>query len=256
MISFKNQIVLISGASRGIGAAAAISFARGGASAVAINYLNHLESARLVAREVEAAGAKALLLKGDVSEPNQARALVDHTIETFGDLDIVVANAGVWPATEKSISQLDDEQFENTIRINLHGVFWICRRAAEHFSRTKKGTIVTVSSTAGQRGEAFHSDYAASKGAVISFTKSLASELGPLGIRVNCVAPGWVDTEMSASALRSKPGLYEAISDSIPLKRIATAEDVAGPILFAASDLARHITGEVINVNGGSVLCG
>ena len=127
MVSFKNQIVLISGASRGIGAAAAISFARGGAKAVAINYLNHLDSARLVAREVEAAGSKALLLKGDVSDRDQARALVDHTVETLGDLDIVVANAGVWPAAEKSILQLDDEQFENTIRINVHGVFWICR---------------------------------------------------------------------------------------------------------------------------------
>jgi 3-oxoacyl-[acyl-carrier protein] reductase len=256
MYSFSSQVILISGGSRGIGAATAVAFARAGGAAVAINYLRNLDSAERVARAVERAGARALLLKGDVSIAQEARSLVDQTLETFGRLDTVVANAGVWPAEDRATVDLDDNQFEATIRTNVHGVFWLCRRAAEHFIRAGRGNIVTVSSTAGQRGEAFHSDYAASKGAVISFTKSLATELGPAGIRVNCVAPGWVDTDMSASALHAEPGKLERVSDAIPLRRIASAEDVVGPILFLASDLARHITGEVINVNGGAVLCG
>jgi 3-oxoacyl-[acyl-carrier protein] reductase len=119
----------------------------------------------------------------------------------------------------------------------------------------RSGCIVSVSSTAGQRGEALHSHYAASKGGIISLTKSLASELGPYGINVNCVAPGWVDTDMSAEPL-GKPRELAAIVAGIPLRRVASADDVAGPILFLASNLARHITGEVLNVNGGSVLCG
>lgn len=142
------------------------------------------------------------------------------------------------------------------MRVNLDGMYYICREAARLMLERRSGNIVTVSSTAGQRGEAGHADYAASKGAVISLTKSLASELGPFGIRVNCVAPGWVDTEMAASALRAGEDELKRITDAIPLRRVASAEDVAGPILFLASDLARHLTGEVLNVNGGSVLCG
>lgn len=146
-------------------------------------------------------------------------------------------------------------KWQQTIDVNLKGVYACCHFAAKLMKPQGSGCIVTVSSTAGQRGEAFHSHYAASKGGIISLTKSLASELGPLGINVNCVAPGWVDTEMSADPLRKHREL-EKIVESIPLRRVATADDVAGAILFLASDLASHITGEVINVNGGSVLCG
>ena len=142
------------------------------------------------------------------------------------------------------------------MHVNLDGVYHVCREAARIFVRQQSGVIVTVSSTAGQRGEAGHADYAASKGAVISLTKSLAAELGPHGVRVNCIAPGWVDTEMTATALNSNPLDRQKILDSIPVRRIATPEEIAGPILFLASDLARHVTGEVLNVNGGSVLCG
>jgi len=256
MISFKNQVVLITGASRGIGAAAAVKFAEAGAAGVVINYRTHRDAARRTAEAVERAGATALVLQADISRSPEARALINQTLERFQRLDVLVANAGVWPAEGRDITELDEEQWAETIRVNLDGVYHICRYAAQVFKRQQRGNIITVSSTAGQRGEALHSDYAASKGAVISFTKSLASELGRSGVRVNSVAPGWVETDMSASALHPEAAQLKQITEAIPLGRIATAEDVAGPILFLASDLARHITGEVLNVNGGSVLCG
>jgi 3-oxoacyl-[acyl-carrier protein] reductase len=256
MLSFSHQIILITGASRGIGAATAIKFAEAGAAGVAINYHTRREAALRTAEAVERAGAQALVLQADVSRADEARALVTQTLEAFGRLDVLVANAGVWPAEERIITELGEAQWDETIRINVNGVYYVCREAARVFIRQRRGNIITVSSTAGQRGEAFHSDYAASKGAVVSFTKSLASELGHAGVRVNAVAPGWVDTEMSAAALHADAAQRKQITDAIPLGRIATAEEVAGPILFLASELARHITGEVLNVNGGSVLCG
>lgn len=256
MISFKDQIILITGASRGIGAAAAIKFAEAGAAGVVINYQTRRDAALETAQAVERAGAQALVLQADISRATEAHALVTQTLERFQRLDVVVANAGIWPAEDRAISELDEAQWDETIRINVNGVYHVCRSAAQVFTRQQRGNIVTISSTAGQRGEAFHSDYAASKGAVISFTKALASELGRSGVRVNSVAPGWVDTDMCVSALRVDAAQLKKITDAIPVGRVATAEDLAGPILFLASDLARHITGEVLNVNGGSVLCG
>jgi 3-oxoacyl-[acyl-carrier protein] reductase len=256
MLSFKDQIILITGAARGVGAAAALKFAEAGAAGVVINYRSQLAAAMEVAQEVERRGARALVLKADVAQPDESKALITQTLECFSRLDVLVANAGIWPAEDKPIVNLDEAQFDETIRVNVHGVYYVSRYAAEVFIKQRSGNIVTVSSTAGQRGEAGHADYAASKGAVISFTKSLASELGRYGVRVNSVAPGWVDTEMSAAALHGDEATTKQILNAIPLQRIATAEDVALPILFLASDLARHITGEVLNVNGGSILCG
>lgn len=256
MLSLANQIVLISGASRGIGAAAAVRFAEAGAAGVVINYRANQPAALSVAEQVRQAGAEPLLAQADVAQADEVERLLDQTVQKFGRLDVLVANAGVWPAAERAITDLSHAQWQETININLHGVYYLCQAAARLFVKQQSGNIVIVSSTAGQRGEAFHSDYAASKGAVISLTKSLAIELGPLNVRVNCVAPGWVDTEMAASALRVEQAEVQKILDAIPLRRVATAEDVANPILFLASDLARHITGEILNVNGGSVLCG
>lgn len=256
MLSFSDQVILITGASRGVGAAAALQFAEAGAAGVVINYRSHEAAAREIAQEVERRGAQALVVKADISHQPEAKGLVAQTFDRFGRLDVLVANAGVWPPNDKPIVALDEAQFDETIRINVHGVYYVSRYAAEIFVQQKRGNIVTVSSTAGQRGEAGHADYAASKGAVISFTKSLASELGRYGVRVNSVAPGWVDTEMSADALHCDEATTQQIINAIPLQRIATAGDVASPILFLASDLARHITGEILNVNGGSVLCG
>jgi 3-oxoacyl-[acyl-carrier protein] reductase len=191
-------------------------------------------------------------VRGDLGTPAGATNAVAEALRALGgNLDILVVNHGVWPADDVPVAQLSDEQWESTRRANLDAVIYVCRAAIP--SITEGGTIVLVASTAGQRGEAFHTDYAATKGAVISITKSLAVELAP-NITVNCVAPGWVDTEMSAKPYAG--GGRAAIEKTIPLGRVAGAEDIAGPIVFLCSSLARHITGEVLNVNGGSVLCG
>lgn len=256
MYSFKDQVVLITGASRGIGAAAAIRFAAAGARGVIINYHVNWEAASKTAEEVERLGCEPTIVQADISVPEQAHFLVRQALDRYKRLDVAVANAGIWPQADCPVTELKDDQWEDTIRVNVNGVYYLSREAARVMVGQKSGNIVTVSSTAGQRGEAGHSDYAASKGAVISFTKSLATELGPHNVRVNCVAPGWVDTDMAAGALHSDEQELRRITDAIPLRRVASADDVAGPILFLASDLARHVTGEILNVNGGAILCG
>jgi 3-oxoacyl-[acyl-carrier protein] reductase len=173
-------------------------------------------------------------------------------VEKFGALDIVVANAGIWEGSP--IESMSETLWDRVIDINLKGTWSVCRAAVRVMKQQKSGSIVIVSSTAGQRGEAGYSNYAASKGGQISFTKALASELAP-HVRVNCVAPGWVDTELNDDVFGDQAYLRK-VTDEIPLKRMASADDIAFPILFLASEWARHITGEVLNVNGGSVLCG
>lgn len=252
MTTLNGKVALITGASRGIGASAALRFADAGVH-LALNYFKHETEASKVADQARSKGVRAIAVQADVSRFDDVRALFERTIDEFGRVDILVANAGIW--TGDPVDQLDESKWQDTIDVNLKGVYACCHFAAKLMKSQRSGCIVTVSSTAGQRGEAFHSHYAASKGGVISLTKSLAAELGPYGINVNCVAPGWVDTDMSADPLRKTREL-EKIVAGIPLRRVATADDVAGPIFFLASDLARHITGEVLNVNGGAVLCG
>lgn len=252
MIDLTDKVTLITGASRGIGAATAMKFAEAGAH-LALNYFKHETEALELAGRVRSRGSRAIAIQADVSRFDDVRELFRRTLDEFGRVDILVANAGIW--TEAAIDQLNENTWLETISVNLTGVYASCHFAANLMKRQRSGSIITVSSTAGQRGEALHAHYAASKGGVISLTKSLASELGPFGINVNSVAPGWVDTDMSAEPLRQSRQL-ERITADIPLRRVATADDVAGPIVFLASDLARHITGEVLNVNGGSVLCG
>ena len=252
MIDLKEKVALITGGSRGIGAAAAIAFAEAGASVI-VNYAHREDAAARVVADARARGARAIAVRADVSRADDVQRLFDIALAQFGRIDILVANAGVWKRAE--IESLDEAKWHETIDINLKGVYTCCRLAAIEMKKQRSGRIITVSSTAGQRGEPFYSHYAASKGGVISFTKALAVELGPFGITVNSVAAGWVETDMSAEAL--KPGSeLEEIKNLIPLRRIATPDDIAGPILFLASELARHITGEILNVNGGSVLCG
>ena len=250
-IDLAGRTALITGGSRGIGRAAADLLARAGAR-VALNYLRDEASANAAVREIRAAGGEAMALAGDVSQPEQARQLVRDVVAAWERLDIVVNNAGIWDEDPAGEGRLD--VWDRTYAINQRGAFLVTDAAVPHLAKTR-GTIVFVSSTAGQRGEARHSAYAASKGALISYTKSLAAELGPRGIRVNCVAPGWVDTEMSAGAL-GNPIERAEIEKVIPIGRVASAADIAGPILFLVSDLARHLQGEVVNVNGGSVLAG
>jgi len=241
LIDLTGKRAFVTGGGRGIGRATAVMLARAGAK-VAVGYRS-----RKPAADTHVTAA----VRGDLGTPAGASKAVAEALRALGGLDILVINHGVWPADDVPVAKITDEQWESTRRANLDAVIYVCRAAIPNIK--EGGTIVLVSSTAGQRGEAFHADYAATKGAVISITKSLAVELAPK-ITINCVAPGWVDTEMS-----SKPyagGGRAAIEKTIPLRRVASAEDVAGPIVFLCSSLARHITGEVLNVNGGSVLCG
>jgi 3-oxoacyl-[acyl-carrier protein] reductase len=250
VIDLSGQTALVTGGSRGIGRAAAVLLARAGAD-VALTYHTRADEAETAAREIQALGRRTYVGGGDLADPEVVDRLRTGVKREFGGLDMFVANAGVWPAEEVDLGKMSVERWRSTLAANLDSVF-LSTRAALRLMRPG-GRVVIVSSTAGQRGEAYHADYAATKGALISLTKSLAVEYAP-SIVVNCVAPGWVETEMSSPAFT--PDNRERIRRSIPLQRIASAEDIAGPILFLCSDLSRHITGEVLNVNGGSVLCG
>lgn len=250
MIDLRGQVALVTGASRGIGRATAELLARAGAD-VGVGYHTRRADALAVVAAVEALGRRAVAVGGDLGDADTAAAVVHETVAALGRLDILVANAGTWPVEDVPVARLDAARWHRTIRDNLDAVFHLCRAALAVMA--PGGRVVLVSSTAGQRGEAGHADYAAAKGAVIAFTKALAVEAAP-GVTVNCVAPGWVLTDMSAEALAGERG--EAVARGIPLGRIASPEDVAGPILFLASPLARHVTGEILNVNGGTVLCG
>jgi len=250
-IDLSSRTALITGGSRGIGRATADLLARAGAR-VALNYLRDEKAANAAVREIRAAGGEAMALAGDVADVEQARQLVRDVVAAWGRLDVVVLNAGIWD--EDVAGRGDVAVWDRTYAINQRGAYLVTDAAVPHLEK-HGGSIVFVSSTAGQRGEARHSAYAASKGALISYTKSLAAELGPRGIRVNAIAPGWVDTDMSAGVL-SNPKERAEIERIIPIGRIASAADIAGPILFLVSDLARHVQGEILNVNGGSVLAG
>jgi 3-oxoacyl-[acyl-carrier protein] reductase len=250
-IDLTPRTALITGGSRGIGRATAELLAKAGAR-VALNYVRDEAAVNGAVRDIRAAGGEAMALAGDVSDVETARQLVRDVVAAWGRLDILVVNAGIWE--EDVTGRGDVAVWDRTYAVNLRGAFLVTDAAAPHLEK-HGGAIVFVSSTAGQRGEARHSAYAASKGALISYTKSLAAELGPRGIRVNAIAPGWVDTDMSRSSL-DNPITRAEIEKSIPIGRVASAADVAGPILFLVSDLARHLQGEVVNVNGGSVLAG
>jgi 3-oxoacyl-[acyl-carrier protein] reductase len=254
MISLAGKAALVTGGSRGIGAATVKLFAQAGADVV-FNYHRSRGAAAQVEQESRKHGTRIEALKADLGRMTDAKKLVEFTRERLGRLDILVANAGIWNENDAPIEKLTEREWDEMMRVNVKSVYSVIHFAVPHMIAQRGGRIVAISSTAGQRGESLHTHYGASKGAIISFVKGLATELAPHNILVNCVAPGWVDTDMSASVLRTKGGLKSAIVP-IPLKRVATAEEIAGPILFAASDLATFITGEVINVNGGSILCG
>src|SRR5437762_4635814 len=255
VIDLSGKRALVTGGGRGIGRATALLLARAGAS-VAVGYLSRRAEAEETVKAVEGGRgrARAVAIGGDLGDPAAAQRAVEEAARALGGLELLIVNHGVWPPDAVPVARMTDAQWAATERANLDAVLYVCRAAIPLLP--DGGRIVLVSSTAGQRGEAFHADYAATKGAVIAFTKSLAVELAPR-ITVNCVAPGWVDTEMAQQPYGREGGKGKRdIERTIPLGRVASAEDVAGPIVFLCSALARHITGEVLNVNGGSVLCG
>lgn len=251
VIDLTGKCALVTGGSRGIGAAVARQLAAAGAN-IMIGYRTRKSDAEKVVDACVTLGVRAECFPADVSDSDGAQALVDATVERLGSLNVFVGNAGIWQPEDVALSEMSDGQWHRTIRENIDSIFFTARVVTRVIE--DDGAIVLISSTAGQRGEAFHADYAASKGAVISLTKSLAVELGPRGINVNSVAPGWVDTEMVSSAVADTG--RDRIAASIPLRRIASPDDIAGPVVFLCSPMARHITGEILNVNGGSVLCG
>jgi 3-oxoacyl-[acyl-carrier protein] reductase len=249
MLTLSGKVALVTGASRGIGRAVAILFGRLGAR-VAVNYARDEKAARETVAAVEAAGGRAAACRADVSVPEEAERLVAECEEQLGPLDVLVVNHGIWKRA--SIDAMTPAEWDETLRINLGGAYAVCHHASRRMIERRSGTIVTIASTSGQRGEAHYSHYSASKGAMLSFTKSLASELAPHGIRVNAVAPGWVLTDMTRDALQAVD--KDEIVRKIPLGRPATPEEIAGPVAFLASDLASYLYGEILSVNGGAVM--
>jgi 3-oxoacyl-[acyl-carrier protein] reductase len=250
-ISLEGKVALVTGGSRGIGRAVALMLAEVGAD-VAVNYQRNSGAAEEVVRSIEKLGRRAMAIEADVSREEAVAHLVEETVSSLGGLDVLVANAGVWKRAD--LVEMSEAQWDETLEVNLKGVFLTAKHAARFMLEKKSGRIILISSTAGQRGEACYSHYAASKGGIISFTKSLSSELAPRGILVNCVAPGWVETDMTIEALAAAD--RDSIYSVIPVGRVGKPEEIAGAVLFLASDLSTFITGEILNVNGGAVLVG
>ena len=248
---FAAKTAIVTGASRGVGRATAVRLAEAGADVV-VNYLSNEAAAFETVEMCKNKGVGAIAVAADVSEFSGAQAIAKVAIERFGRIDLLVCNAGVWDGAP--IEDMSEELWNKVINTNLKSAWAMTKACVPAMKKQHSGAIVFVSSTAGQRGEANYSNYAASKGGQISFTKALASELGPT-IRVNAVAPGWIETAMVREVFEDD-AYKQSILDAIPLKRMASTDDVALSICFLLSDWSRHITGEILNINGGAVLCG
>jgi 3-oxoacyl-[acyl-carrier protein] reductase len=258
----EDKVVLVTGGSRGIGAETVRLFVEAGAR-VAFSYRQAREQAQALVAQC-GGPSRCVALEQDLATAEDGRTLVASAVKAFGRIDVLVANHGIWLPEDAPIERMTDQQWRQTLGVNLDSVFGLVQATVAQMERQQRdgvaseninGHIVLISSTAGQRGEANHADYAVTKGALISLTKSLSSELAPRGIRVNCVAPGWVATDMSAATL-THPVLGPRIAGGIPVGRAATAREIAGPVLFLCTPLAGFISGEVLNVNGGAVLVG
>ena len=250
-IQLTGRTALVTGASRGIGRSIARGLAEAGAS-VAVHYQRAVAAADEVVREIVDAGGDAFSHAAEISIAAEVGELAGACLERWGHIDILVCNAGIWK--EAAVDSMSEQQWDEMLDVNLKGMYLSTRFCVPHMIAAGSGSIVNISSTAGQRGEPLHAHYAASKGGMLSWTKSLAGELAPHGIRVNCVAPGWVHTDMAAEALQSEEAAK--IRAGIPLGRAGRPEEIASVTCFLASDLASYVTGEVVNVNGGNVLCG
>lgn len=248
---FQGQNAIVTGGSRGVGRATALRLAEGGANVV-VNYLSNEAEAAETVKMCQSRGVKSFSIAGDTSDLNSARMIAERTVAEFGSVGLLVLNAGIWEGAP--IEEMSEEVWNRVLNTNLKSAWAMSKACVPAMKKLGSGAIVLVSSTAGQRGEANFSNYAASKGGQISFTKALACELAPK-IRVNCVAPGWIETAMVRPAFEDEE-YKRSVIGSIPLKRIATTDDVALSICFLLSPWSRHITGEILNVNGGAVLCG
>lgn len=251
MFSLKGKRAVVTGGSRGIGGACSELLAQCGAD-VCLGYRSREDEAAAMIAKLATRGVRAVAQAGDLSAAAGANELIAAAVQAFGGVDILIHSAGIWPVEPVPVHEMSDERWQRTMRENLDATFFISRAAARVLG--DGGRIVHISSTAGQRGEAGHADYAATKGAMISFVKSQAVELAPRGITVNCVAPGWVDTEMCE--LPFADGGRERIAANIPNGRIASPMDVAWAAVALCAPGARHLVGEIVNVNGGSVLPG
>jgi 3-oxoacyl-[acyl-carrier protein] reductase len=252
MIDLAGKTVLITGGSQGIGAACAVAFARAGAR-VAFTYSKAKKYAENIANQIENEGGESIFFRMNIASYSECKKTVQSVRSSFKRIDILVNNAGIWE--EGALGSMTESAWTKTIDINLNGMFRMCNLIIPIMKKQKSGKIINIASTAGQRGEAFHSHYAASKGGMIAFTKSLAVELIADGIYVNCVAPGWVKTEMTSSVWKNR-SLSKQIYKTLPRGKFGSPEEIAGPVLFLSSNLADNIVGEILNVNGGSVLCG
>lgn len=249
MMDFKGKTVMVTGGSRGIGAATVRAFAQRGAN-IAFSYNKNYRAAENLKAECEKIGANVFFKECDVSVFTEVEAFIDKSIEKFGQIDVLVNNAGIWQSA--TIENYTVDLWRKTIQINLDSVFYFTTGVSRHMrEKGVKGSIISISSTSGQIGEKNYSHYAASKGGIVSFTKSVAKELGPDGIRINCVAPGWIQTDMTEQTLKTE---RDKVEQMMPLGFIPSPDDIANGILFMASNYASAITGEVLNINAGSVM--
>ncbi|MBZ5696655.1 MAG: SDR family oxidoreductase [Acidobacteriia bacterium] len=254
MISLAGKAAVVTGGSRGIGAATVKLFAQAGADVV-FSYQRNREAAAQVEQEARKHGTRIESFKADLGKMVDAKKLVAFAHQRLGRLDILIANAGIWNHEDAPIEKISEREWDEMIRVNLKSVYAVVHHAVPHMIAQGGGRIVTLGSVSGQRGTPFHTHYSATKGGIISFTKGLAGELARHNILVNCVAPGFVDTGIWKATAKNRSQMKTLLA-AYPLNRVATVEEVAGPILFAVSDLATYVTGEVINVNGGSFPCG
>lgn len=253
-LSLGDRVAVVTGGSRGIGAAIVRMFVKAGGRVV-FSYQKAKAEAERLAKEC-GGDKRCVAVQAELSSSQSSAALVKAAVEHFGRVDVIVGNHGVWPPQDVPVDKMSDEQWRSTLAINLDSIFGLVKHGVGQMKKQGGGGhVVLISSTAGQRGEAFHCDYAASKGAMISMVKGLSTELARDGIYVNCVAPGWVETDMAAPALHH-PETSKRVFATIPLGRAGKPEEIAATVLFLCTAHAGFITGEVLNVNGGAVLVG